>query len=447
MIKSSLTTKALRAAATECKFSDKGVAAGARQQETGRILVLSIYLLLCFKPMSLFYLEKLYPALGAIDAVWSVVVIVFSFVVIVSIWWHDPPGSSVLLFTFCCSAMVLSVFINNGTVSALGTVGESLNTIGLLWLLDYAFKRWRQALLNALVFVFGTYMVLSWGSVFMTGHVGLVPGTITPVYFYGQKNMIFIYGIPLLVSMILRQSRGDSRVSTASVVYAFICAVTSLYTDSVSSLICFSLLGVALLSLKIKGRAIRLADPYLFLGIIVALFAVTVILQNNAGFIEKILLSFDRSVTFSGRTPAWNQAMDYFSSSIVYGCGNNLVYVLAHGVEVSSAHSFYLASLAKYGLLFTIPILIDIFIVSHVARRARGSVVVCACTLVYFLLLAHSLYDIMYLNIYILIRACLLETVRNSRVKEGDKIDSTARFNRKGVSRLCSQVSEAGSSH
>lgn len=376
----------------------------------------SIYIVLIFEPASMFYLEQTSTLFGYIDSLWKLLSACLSFFVIVALWWRHRPNKWVYPIVLLCVVNSISVLINNGLTEFASRSLALINYVAFAWFLQNRLRYDKYNLLISILYVFSFYTVCTAVTICATQHEGLIPGLRTPVYFFGQKNMIFIYGVPLIAAMVLYNSRKVNSISYLTIFVSMAYCLASTYIDSASSTVCFAAIAIALLYLRIIRNPSHLFHPVVFVVLALVLFFITTIQQQNEGLIGDVLSILGRSGTFSGRTPAWEQALQYFAQSPLIGKGENLVYTLAYGIEVSSAHSFYLASLASYGAIYVAIFVFDILLVSRKVIRNQ-SIPVCAVSVIYFVLLIHSLYDIMYLSNYIIIRFIVLYELDNHKAE------------------------------
>lgn len=391
-----------------CRIMPKAVSLKVQSRTRAeRSFVYALFLLLMFEPMSLFYLETESSVFEFIDTIWKMLSMCASAAVILLLWWRKTPSKWVYPIILLCIIRCISIAVNQGFGKVVSQAGTLLGFVALAWFLHDRMRYDKYRLLDGLLIMLSFYAICSLVSIVITQQEGLVPGTGTPVYFFGQKNMIFIYGMPLIAAMALRDYRKGTSISKATIAVAGLYSIVSLYIDSASSTFCFASIVAALIYLKLCSNPSRLFHPAVFIFLIAILFIITLIQQDSSGFIGGVLELLGRSPTFSGRTPAWEQAIQYFLDSPLIGQGENLVFTLAYGVEVSSAHSFYLASLAQYGIFYVAILIVDILLVSRIVTR-QSSALVCVESVLYFILLIHSLYDIMYLSNYIIMRALVV---------------------------------------
>lgn len=381
-----------------------------RKNQIGGSLLYALFLLLMFEPMSIFYLKTQSDIFELVDVAWKMLSIYVSMGAILLLWWRRVPSRWVYPIIILCLIRCVSIVVNEGFGGLVSQAGTLLGFVALAWFLHDRMRHDKERLLNGLLIMLLIYAICSFVTIAITQEKGLIPGTRTPVYFFGQKNMIFIYGIPLIAVLALRDYKKGNSISIITIAVAALYSFMSLYIDSASSTVCFAAITVALVYLKLSNNPSRLFHPVVFICLIVGLFFVTTIQQNSSGVIGGILDLLGRSTTFSGRTPAWEQAIQYFLDSPLIGQGDDLVFRLAHGVEVSSAHSFYFSALAQYGIFYMATIVVDILLISKKIIQHTATLV-CVESVIYFILLIHSLYDIMYLSNYIIIRALVVHSV------------------------------------
>lgn len=366
-----------------------------------------VVLALAFKPFCLSYLpDSNYVFLNA------AFLIGFFVVSLLSILWVCLRGeidfslASIVAIGFI---LILSSSATSPASAVLRNLREAVCFVGLACFLSLYAKRNFRVLVQASFYLFFFYTICEFASIVLTNGQGLIPDqpANARTFFFGGKNSIFMYGLLAITSTVLwstsRPEPGWKLLPPAiSAAYCFMAQVIG----SASSTVFFGLAIIVTLFWTIRKKTIRHSYNVILLAIFFLLFFVVVVFQQTdmLGF---ILESAGRSSTFSGRTGLWDQAVEYVVASPIFGSGADIQYYLSRSA-VEHAHSFFLDGAAKYGVLYIGLIFADITYLMLRKRGRRMSVLDATLTLLLFLLIIHSQFDVLHFTIYVYMRAMLL---------------------------------------
>ena len=217
---------------------------------------------------------------------------------------------------------------------------------GMLLTAAFMLRERTDFFLLSLVLLFGALAVCGCASFYLHPRGYVTWNTEAYYYLLGGKNTAFPYELCFLISWILLRVYRGRRLPPLILITAFFIGGSRI-CDSTSTTVCLSLFLAAYLAARFLPRRMALLRP--------AVFAVTtavVVVLIYLGMTFKPLLDLlGRTTRFSGRDVLWAQALAYFRSSPLFGCGNGIRFTLDTGIVTDHAHSQYLNRLAKFGLV------------------------------------------------------------------------------------------------
>lgn len=294
--------------------------------------------------------------------------------------------------------------------------GRAYSLVGLVVLLRLFFSYSPRMLLNAASILFVSLAAINFLSVYA------LPGGFIPernpegmIYFFGGKNSIFISGI-LAVSAVAGNdaySKGVLTWRTWLIVTLY--GITAYVVQSVSSALCFLAVGAFLFLIEKKEKIAEFLSLRNCLMIVAGLFVATVLLNVQTFFADLFSL-VGKSSDFSGRGQVWEQAISKIAQHPLAGEGCAITYNLGSFGQIVTdhPHSFYLQFTACFGLLFMVPFLSDLLLVAEDASKKKKTLFTSVSVVVMFLLLLHSMYDILSLYTYLFVRGMLVFSVEET---------------------------------
>lgn len=373
-------------------------------------IVYAIILVPFFEPMCLQYLSG--SIIEYIETIFSILRIGISVIAILFLNIKMVKGNELLLCSFFF--MVASMLINSGFVIGMRQAVPVFCYIGLISTLSLLAERNYRAAINGLIAIFLSYYLVSLYTVFILPH-GLKFDAVTDstIYFFGGKNSIFLWTLPLVVLLISRQRLKYEVIQWGVIALLGLNCCVSFFVDSASSAFMFGASAIALILIKLnpKSRVMGvILNPKLLAVIVLVVFFV-VVLANRADIFSYFLEMMDRSTTLTGRTVLWEQALVNTSEHPLFGVGQSYEYALAGGVITSHPHSFYLQYAASFGLPFILLFVLDIFFCMSKSKGSNMLPGQLAIAFLFFILLLHSCFDVIVMYIYLLMRFVLLRSL------------------------------------
>ena len=314
----------------------------------------------------------------------------------------------------------IAASITSGEISAeLYQIGLYIGFIALLFNINRIGNR---LLLSSILICFFIQGIAALISIYGTDG-GLLPGIIDPgarIYSFGGKNGIFIALLPLVIFKAY-SNKMDNEKSLIPSIVSFVFATTSYFIRSSSSMLCFLLVGFALLpsiervfSKHISYKIVGLVLLFVFAGIVLTPLIIP--------FIGELLGLLGRDITFSGRDGIWKQAIAYFLSSPIIGYGNTVVYDVwgISGFSTTNiAHCYYLDIIAKYGIITGVCLLLTIVYVLYELDNKTNKFVSYSLGIGFIILLLHSIFDDLNFYIFLLLTFSIFnETLLETNKKE-----------------------------
>lgn len=126
---------------------------------------------------------------------------------------------------------------------------------------------------------------------------------------------------------------------------------TTLLTNSATATICIILLSCSLLLISFKRIAKHLSVS-LFAFVYIAVFVFLILFQNTDSWIfQWVTETFNKDVTFTGRTDLWSAAMNAISKRPIFGYGYDSDVLLSYGMGYADPHNSILYILLTEGII------------------------------------------------------------------------------------------------
>jgi len=286
----------------------------------------------------------------------------------------------------------------NGSIDAFFLI-KIYSYIGFVYLCNWANNRLFECGLKVYTFLF------KWLSIFGILSILLFPlgllkadRVYTAVFFLGGKNASLPFYFLFLFSWYLKTMYSSKKLPEYWFIPPIFMVVASLICKSVNSLLIVSLVFIiAVLYIRIKPKV----RSEVVIGGVSTILA-CIYIGLNIPAISRFLELFGRNTTFSYRTFLWSLAFKYFKSSPIYGCGYPLTYTRG-SLFTDHAHSWYLDTLAKYGLMGFIPFMLLIIIVIRRINSFQDKYFASFICLLLAAYLLHMGFDDYNLNFFVLI--------------------------------------------
>ena len=135
---------------------------------------------------------------------------------------------------------------------------------------------------------------------------------------------------------------------------------TTLLTNSATATICVILLSGSMLLISLKKIAKHLSFG-MFAFAYFAVFILLILFQNtDGGIFQWITETFNKDVTFTGRTDLWSAAMEAISQRPIFGYGYDTDVLLQYGMRYTDPHNSILYILLTEGILGVIAFMVMI---------------------------------------------------------------------------------------
>lgn len=368
-----------------------------------RSLKYALLILPFLRPMGLQYSAS--GVLAVLAVIFQIAQMCVAIVAICSMLYRRKCNVFVVFVIAISVSMLVSALYSADYTGMAYVVADAARLIGFACLVSMMMEDNPACLIEGAYYVTAalTALYISSAILFIAIDGGPAPDRI---YAFGGKNSILMQAIPYFTIACIRDFIKRGGVSLQVIIVAVLYSVISLLIDSVGSLACFILLLLMLvIYYKPRYRLGKLANGGVYLFLLVALFLIVFVFKSYKELLEPLFGLAGRSPTFSGRETVWNEAFEYLSSSPIFGAGPRIEFHLIsmqEGVVVTpAAHSFFLDGLARYGLLYFIPMVAGVIGLYLLAFKKRTSLLVNITSGVLFVLLVHSLFDT--LNEYILL--------------------------------------------
>lgn len=380
----------------------------------GRDLLFAVLFLPYFMPMGFAYIRDTSSVASALYTGFMAAEVLVSLAVLVCGIKRTVIDYSILSVGILCALMIFSSVLA-GMSRMQATLVDCLSFLGLACLLKNFFKADFRRSLKMLTVISMVMTLGNLASVFLTEGYGFVPG-VTPagrIFLFGGKNSLFLFGIPAVASLSLYSLSKRGSLGLTPFALALLYCVTAFYIQSASSALCYGLLATFLFFVR---RATKIQFQYysiVYFIIIAIIFFAIVIAQDVSG-LDRLFMFMDReatrAATFSGRTDIWTQALAYVAENPVFGNGRDVAFYAYGNLSLSTghAHCYYLDSAVKYGGVFVAFFVVDILYIVRRQSRVSSQIYALVASSMFFLLLFHSLFDYMHLEVFVLLRAYAL---------------------------------------
>ena len=289
--------------------------------------------------------------------------------------------------------------IANGSIDLFITA-KIYTYIGFVLILNYLLLRYSKQLLNAVKLHFGILSILGVFTV-MIFPFGFLHGSdvYDAVYLVGGKNSSFpfyyVFLLVFYVDYIVNHKYKLPKLWTVPLILTIIAVLICQSVNSALELTIIFTISTLYMIRKIKVNAyIPIASMYTML--------ILIYLGSNMPFINNFLEQLGRNSSFSGRTILWNQAFLNILSNPITGGGYKLVYNIWDGVT-DHAHSWYLDTFAKYGVISLVAFALIIITVLNKLSCIRYKPLRCYLGLFFMVYLLHMGFDDYNFNFFVLI--------------------------------------------
>ena len=308
---------------------------------------------------------------------------------------------NLILLLFIHMGMLLVSCLFNGS-RELKIVVQVYSHLGFLIACALLIERSPREFLQGCILCFGTLSVLGTVSIFLYPQ-GMIRGDDpnSRYYLLGAKNTAFPYYFCFLLSWAAYSGKWKKRLpKLAPVILIFIAAAR--ICDSSSSTACLALLLLFYLLAQYAGGILRRLRPSVLLAVLVAAVVLIYMGMVFSPF-AALLHSLGRGTSFTGRDKLWQQAIQYFRASPLFGSGENLVYTLRGGLTTAHAHSQYLNRLAKYGIAPFVFFVVSLVVLERRLESSVDRLLTCLMGSFLVVYLLHMSFDDYTYNFFLLL--------------------------------------------
>lgn len=177
-----------------------------------------------------------------------------------------------------------------------------------------------------------------------------IGGTYINYYFLGMDNQFAKFIIPTIILIMLKNSLKKEKINFYDILIIFLNGLVIMISWSVTAIISyFTLLFLSFICKKISLSKFKLIYIYLFI------FSFVVLIQNiNISFINNVIMNIlKKTLTFSGRTQIWFEAIRKIIKSPIFGYGTvegRTMILLRSGLNLST-HNIILQTLIESGIV------------------------------------------------------------------------------------------------
>lgn len=287
---------------------------------------------------------KIYVGIDLLYNIWRLVSVLCIFINLII---NVKSVSKYILYVFCYRiSLLISTIVNNGNI--VNWLITTVTILSLLFLIENFLKKDTLIVIQSLNFLFEVYIYINLLSVIIYPE-GI--NNIENFYFLGGTTGAIRIILPGVMFALLNSEIKYGYFSVRTILLCIAVMVTNVLTWTVTSMLGFSivLLYVLLFRKKLLIKSINIFFGWLSSIII---FYLIVIVRVSDIFENIIVNYFGKSMTFTGRTYLWDNALIAIRESPVIGHGINFDSTLLSVIgNINGSHNYYLDILYRSGLL------------------------------------------------------------------------------------------------
>lgn len=267
----------------------------------------------------------------------------------------------IIVVNLYCGALFLSTIIHHGDLknAIWGNWVLIMAMIFLIWISMIRDVKWCLKLLYGIYYI---SILINLYFVIRTALMGVPDEFMEKIYFFGNYNGFIQWFMPAqVVGYILAKMSNNKYVKASYLILCILNLGVIFYVDSLTSMIILSAfdLYMLLLNRKIINRVFNIIT-YMIANLLFFVFVVVLRVQNY--LIASGLLQMNSEITFSGRTPIWNNALKVIKENMLLGAGIEPLEVSRAKLGISTAHNMWLEILYMGGIIALILFAIVIII-------------------------------------------------------------------------------------
>lgn len=292
---------------------------------------------------------SLYNAIGTVFALGRYLVSCIGFILFIK-EFTSRKNSTSTLFNLLIVITLFSTLSNIINKTSLNAILSGAYEIGFICICETLASKGYKKFIHVQLALLGVLSFLGATSILIFPHgFNHAKYTFFAIYFLGSKNASINIYIIFILAYLGYQYEKNKKLSIKGLIILTLFLITGFLTESGSTIVCLIIL-MAYYALRIVSFDKFSIRPWIpFAGVAFAI--VVIYIGTNFNFINSIVTTLGRDLSFSGRTALWDDALSYFRSSPIFGVGIEAKFHNYSGVIQHSAHSQYLDRLAKYGII------------------------------------------------------------------------------------------------
>ncbi|PFG04479.1 O-antigen ligase family protein [Bacillus sp. es.034] len=273
---------------------------------------------------------------------------------------HDKTTKLMLIVIMFQLALLIPTIYNNGNFISLLITSSSV--IALCMLVEIYIKKNALAMLDGMNILFELLIYANF-IIMLLFPKGIHTVDIDVYYLFGGTNVAIRMILPGVCVSLLRSYFRFGKITFRSFLVVITTAATVTITWSVTAMVGFSI--VIIFSIFYRNRPFPAFFNYFSNWFVSVLFMVLVVIFRMQDLFATIITDiFDKSLTFTGRTRLWDNALYYIQKSPVWGWGvENKILVGQKVGNQNGSHDYYLDILYRGGFILLTLLVIIIVIV------------------------------------------------------------------------------------
>lgn len=216
-----------------------------------------------------------------------------------------------------------------------------------------------DVILSVLAFIYGSFIVLELLTDVMFPNGLYQTYTYHTAHLLGDDNAIINVTQPGIALMLAAENRKGVKVPWLPVLLEILLIISFGKMEAASSLVASFVFVLLMFYIYTVGKP----NGLLFMGVVVIMIVVCLFGLSNQNIQRIITDIFHKSLTLSGRTIIWQQALDYIKASPIFGYGGyyqfgRFWFNMSHAY---SCHTPYLQILIDGGIVLFVTLLIIVY--------------------------------------------------------------------------------------
>ncbi len=242
--------------------------------------------------------------------------------------------------------LFFTTYLKNGDIYY--SLKNSINVLGLCLVCEFALYENPKIFLKTMLFYLTVLNVINFGTIFVYPEgMYLNNSGMYTNWFLGYKNSHILYILPWLILLILDTLNKNKRIP----IYLYLILLFSLammirLEASTSIIALFSLIVCLFFRNKLEKFKLVTGKNLLVISFVLFLLIVIFRVQDIFSFIFVDVL--DKTLTFTGRTYIWDNALEKISQSFLFGYGDNSFF---YNKYILSTHNQFLGIVYETGII------------------------------------------------------------------------------------------------